>query len=131
MKGYKPTGFTYIEMLIVITIVGLCFVPLLQMFAQSMDEVEQYSDLGTALQLGREAMESVKNLRFTEAQIEAQGAIWIPPQKEPPVIVNQKGWRVRRSAVAHTDPLEVHVDVFRTEDLEHSLVEFATLIEDL
>ena len=62
MKGSK--GFTYIEMLIVIALMGLCFVPLLQLFTESMDEVQQYSDLGTAVQLGREAMEGVKNLRW-------------------------------------------------------------------
>ncbi|MBI4394921.1 MAG: type II secretion system protein [Candidatus Omnitrophica bacterium] len=131
MKAFNSAGFTYIEMLIVVTLVGLCFVPLLQMFAQSVDEVEQYSDLGTALQLGREAMESVKNLRFTEAQIESQQTVWAPSLKEPPLELNQKNWRVKRTAVERTNPLEVHVYVFRAEDLDRPLMEFASLIEDL
>ena len=125
------SGFTYIEMLIVVMLVGLCFVPLLQMFVQSVDEVEQYSELGTALQLGREAMESVKNLRLTESQIAAQGVVWTPPEKEPPLVMDKQSWRVKRTAIQHTDPLEVHVEVFRTENLGRSIVEFATLIEDL
>ncbi|MBI4372478.1 MAG: type II secretion system protein [Candidatus Omnitrophica bacterium] len=132
MKGFDSRGgFTYIEMLVVIMLVGLCFVPLLQMFAQSVDEVEQYSDLGTALQLGREAMESVKNLRFTEDQIESQGTVWTPPLKEEPLLLNHKRWRVERTTVSRTNPLEVHVHVFRAEDLKRPLIEFASLIEDL
>ncbi|MBI3999040.1 MAG: type II secretion system protein, partial [Candidatus Omnitrophica bacterium] len=86
------TGFTYIEMLVVVTLMALCFVPLLQMFTESMTQVGQYSELGTALQLGREAMEGVKNLRLTEAQIEAQGVVWFPPEKEPPLEMNHETW---------------------------------------
>ena len=129
MKASK--GFTYIEMLTVITLMALCFVPLLQMFTASVDEVVQYSDLGTAVQLGRDAMESVKNLRLTEAQIESQKSVWIPPEKEPPVSVNGKHWRVKRASIEGTDPLEIHVEVFREENLKRPLLELVTLIEDL
>lgn len=129
MKACK--GFTYIEMLVVIALMALCFVPILQMFTQSMDEVQQYSDTGTALQLGRDAMESVKNLRFTEAQIESQGMVWIPPEKDPPLVVNGKSWRIRRTPVPRTDPLEIRVQVFRVEDAEHPVLELVSLTEDL
>ena len=124
-------GFTYIEMLVVVSLLALCFVPLLQMFAQSMDEVSQYSDLGTALQLGREGMESVKNLRFTQVQIETQGTVWSPPEKDPPYDINGKQWRVKRTVVSNTDPLEVHIEVFRQQNLSRSVIELTTLIEDL
>ena len=125
------SGFTYIEMLVVITLIALCFVPLLQMFAQSVNEVEQYSELGTALQLGREGIEEVKNLRFTEAQIEAQGVVWSPPKDKPPFLINKQSWRIKRIPIAGSNPLEVHVEVFREENLEKSIVQFVTLIEDL
>ena len=125
------SGFTYIEMLIVISLVALCFVPLLQMFAQSVDEVEQYSDLGTALQLGRQGMEEVENFRLTEAQIESQAVIWSPPEDKPPLVINNRGWRIRRTPVSGSDPLEVHVDVFRSSDLNKPIVQFVSLIEDL
>jgi hypothetical protein len=46
----KNEGFTYIEMLTVVTLLALCFVPLLQMFVSSLDEVAQYSGFGTAAQ---------------------------------------------------------------------------------
>ena len=124
-------GFTYIEMLVVVSLLALCFVPLLQMFAQSMDEVSQYSDLGTAIQLGREGMESVENLRFTEEQIESQGAVWMPPEKEPPYEINGKQWRIKRTVVSNTAPLEIHIEVFRQQNLSRSVIELVTLIEDL
>ncbi len=124
-------GFTYIEMLVVISLLALCFVPLLQMFAQSLDEVSQYSDLGTAIQLGREGMEAVKNLRFTEEQIESQGAVWTPPESEAPYEINGKRWRIKRTVVSNTNPLEVHVEVFQDQNLTSSILELVTLIEDL
>lgn len=124
-------GFTYIEMLVVVALIALCFVPLLQMFTESVNEVRQYSTIGTALQLGREAMEAVKNLRLTETQIEAQGTVWSPDPKAPPLIVNGEEWKVKRSVVAHTDPLEIHVEIFLGADLKRPVLEFVTLIEDL
>ena len=130
-RNDRCQGFTYIEMLVVVSLLALCFVPLLQMFAQSMDEVSQYSDLGTALQLGREGMESVKNLRFTQEQIETQGTVWSPPEKDPPYDINGKQWRVERTVVSNTDPLEVHIEVFRQQNLSRSVIELTTLIEDL
>ena len=133
MQAFKKnkSGFTYIEMLVVISLLALCFVPLLQMFAQSMDEVSQYSDLGTAIQLGRESMEAIKNLRYTEDQIESQGTVWSPPENEPPMDINGKQWRVKRTIVENTNPLEVHVEVFRSQDPTHAIIELVTLLEDL
>ena len=125
------TGFTYIEMLVVIALVALCFVPLLQMFVGSMEEVSQYSDLGTAAQLGREMMEPLKNLRFTEAQIERTGSVWFPLESGPPFHMNQKDWRVKQLPIRGTNPLEVHIQVFRAEDLDHPLIDLVSLIEDL
>jgi len=125
------TGFTYIEMLVVVTLVGLCFVPLLQMFASSMDEVMQYSELGTATQIGHSKIERVKNLRMNEDQIEKMGTVWIPSAKEPPIKLNHKEWRVKREAIKGTDPLEIHISVFRDQDLLHPLIELVTLIEDV
>ena len=133
MKGFKfnKTGFTYIEMLVVIALVALCFVPLLQMFVRSLEEVGQYSELGTATQVGREVLERLKNLRLVEAQIERAGTVWFPPQSDPPLIVNQKDWRVKQTPIPGTDPLEIHVEVFRAKDLKKPLLELSTLIEDL
>ncbi len=124
-------GFTYIEMLTVIALMALCFVPILRMFTESVNEVRQYSDLGTAIQLGRDVMEEVKNFRLTEAQIESQGVVWIPGKKESPLILNGQHWKIKRSTIKHTDPLEVHVEVFREEDLNHPILKLESLIEDL
>src|SRR3989338_5701241 len=98
-------GFTYLEMLAVVTIVALCFVPLLRMFAQSVDEVLQYSELGTAVQLGRDQMEHVRNLRMSEDQMMNRGEVWIPSEKEPPQIVNKIKWRIKREPVSGTNQI--------------------------
>ena len=125
------SGFTYIEMLTVVTLMAVCFVPLLQMFTASIDEVRQYSDLGTALQLGRDAMERVKNLRLTEAQIESQGTVWYPQKEEEPLIMNGQEWKVKRSSIPDTNPLEIHVAVYQGDDLDHPALRLVTLVEDL
>jgi prepilin-type N-terminal cleavage/methylation domain-containing protein len=130
MKVCKQ-GFTYIEMLTVIALMALCFIPILRMFTESVYEVRLYSDMGTALQLGRDSMEAVKNLRLTEAQIESEGVVWYPPKNEPPITLNGQTWIVKRSVQRHTDPLEVRVEVFRTENLDQPILRLDSLIEDL
>ncbi len=125
------TGFTYIEMLVVVALVAICFVPLLHMFAQSMDEVMAYSTLGTATLLARDTMEEVKNIRLTKDQIRRTGEVWIPAQKDPPIEMNGTKWRIQRTAVSGTDPLEIRVAVFQYEDLSSPVVELVTIIEDV
>ena len=124
-------GFTYIEMLIVVALVAICFVPLLHMFVSSLEEVSQYSEMGTATQLGREALERVKNYRLSESQLERLGTLWLPPESESPLVFNHKDWRIKQTAVRGTDPLEIHIGVFRAKDLKNPVIELTTLVEDL
>lgn len=131
LSNKKNWGFTYIEMLIVVALVALCFVPLLQMFAKSVDEVLSYSTLGTAALLARDNLEEVKNYRLTKDQIKRTGEVWFPPEKEPPLEFNGAKWRIKRTAVSGTDPLEIRVDVYQADKLNKPLVELVTLIEDM
>ncbi|OGW79418.1 MAG: hypothetical protein A3G33_03515 [Omnitrophica bacterium RIFCSPLOWO2_12_FULL_44_17] len=133
MKAFRTaeSGFTYIEMLVVISLMALCFVPLLQMFTQSVSEVSQYTEVGIATQLGRNAMEHIKNYRGSKSQLMRMGEAWEPPVDKPPIELNDMKWRILRRPVSGTDPLEMHIEVFRAENLKKPLIDFVTLLEDL
>jgi type II secretory pathway pseudopilin PulG len=126
----RSHGFTYVEMLVVTTLIGLCFVPLLHMFVRSLHEVQSYSQLGTAMQLGRNEMETVKNLRLSAQQIAEAGVKWTPPLEEAPAEVNHGTWRVKRMPIDHTDPLEIWVEVYDAAELGKPVFQLVTLIED-
>lgn len=129
-------GYTLIEVLITLSVISIAFVPMMQMFSTSMVQADHVDDLTTARYLGQEAMERVRNLNQTEAQLEAAGEVWSPPLGEPPLEMNAKKWRVLRRAEHGTDPLEIRVQVFRagpSGDIRSGtepVLELVTLIED-
>ena len=125
------TGFSYIEMLITVVIISVCFFPLLRLFSTSIVSAVGASDLATAVNLAREEMEKIKNLNFTEMQLINMGNTFYPPLDEPPLTLNGQTWRVERVIVAGTDPLEVHVCVFKSDNMKKPLARLVTLIEDL
>lgn len=124
-------AFTYIEMMITVVIVAVCFVPLMNMFSSSIQEASYTGDKLTALNLAREEMEKVKNLNFTETQLLALGNTVIPPKTEPPLARNNAGWRITREFKEGSDPLEVKISVYRESKTPQKMVELITLIEDL
>lgn len=146
MKGFTPletivsrektkvslTGFTFIELLISLAVIAIAFVPLMQMFSTGLEQVYSVSELNTASFLAREAMEKLKNLNFTEAQIKALGDVWEPPLDEPALVLNERKWRVLRKVDKNSDPLEVRIMVYSEPITQGSkpTVELVTLIED-
>ncbi len=131
------TGFTFIEVLITLSIIAICFLPLMQMFSTSLEQVHITEDLTGGRYLAQEEMEQVKNSGFTEAQLSDLGDTWKPPLDQPPIDLNGRKWRVLRKIIKGTAPLEVHVQVYRvpeklrTEEFKKPIVELVTLIEDL
>ena len=145
-------GFTFIELLITLAVIAICFLPLMQMFSVSLEQVYVTNDLTTARYLVQEGMEKVKNLGFTEAQLEAIGDIWEPALDKPPLELNDRYWRTLRKIVKGTDPLEIRIQVYqiqrsevrgqksevrsqrsevRGQKSEKPVVEVVTLVEDL
>lgn len=130
-------GFTFIELLITLAVIAICFLPLMRMFSVSLEQVCVINDLTTARYLAQEGMEKVKNLGLTEAQLEDLGNIWEPALDKPLLELNGKHWRVFRKIVKGTDPLEVRIQVYqmtnqRTNELTNKpIVEVVTLVEDL
>lgn len=132
-------GFTFIEILLTLTIIAICFLPLMRMFSVSLEQADVSSDLTTARYLAQEGMEATKNLGFTEAQLADLGDIWQPPLDESPLELDGRYWRVLRKVVKGSDPLEIRVQVHKlsktpavkAKTQEGPLVEVVTLIEDL
>lgn len=132
-------GFTFIELLLTLLVMAVCFLPLMRMFSVSLEQAYINTDLTTARFLAQAQMEKVKNLGFTEAQIEALGDIWEPDMDEPAMELNGNKWRVRRKIIQGTDPLEVRVQVYQEQNSRRKIktesfkpvIELVTLIEDL
>lgn len=130
-------GFTFIEVLITLSVIAICFLPLMRMFSTSLEQVYLTEDLTCGRYLAQEEIERVKNSGFTEAQLSDLGDIWKPPLDEPPLDLNGRKWRVLRKIIKGTTPLEVQVQVYRVSvkpsktELKQPVVELVTLIEDL
>lgn len=133
MKSRK--GFTFIELLIALAVMAICFLPLMRMFTVALEQTREAEDLSVAQGLAREEMERLKNLNFTEAQLESIGDVWQPPLDKPPLILNEKRWRALRKIVKGTSPLEVHILVYedtqQTGQAVKPTIELVTLIGDL
>ena len=119
-------GFTYIELIITLAVIAICFVPLTRMFSRNIEETVYLGNLVTAMGLARQEMEKTKNLAFTEKQIEDMGDI-----RHPEIIMNDISWHVERDIIDGTDPLEVRVRVYREGGFDKPMVELVTLFEDL
>jgi len=133
----RNNAFTFIELLITLAVITICFLPLMRMFSVSLEQVYVTEDLTTARYLAQEGMEKVKNLGFTEAQLEDLGDIWEPPLAQPPLELNGKYWRSLRKIVKGTDPLEIRIQVYQitgkpaNRQTGKPITEVVTLMEDL
>ena len=123
MKPNHCRGFTFVEILIALTLLAVVAAPLLQMFAVSVEQVAYADDLRTALDLAREEVEKVKNLALTENQLKALGnAI------SPPIRLNQRVWYAVRVVDPVASPLEIQVYVFRERLTDPPIVSLATIV---
>ncbi len=124
-------GFTFIEILITLTVIAVLFVPVMQLFSSSLYSTSENLDRITAMNLAQSEMERTINLNMTKEQIKRIGTQIFPPLGEPPYFLNKSHWRVQREVVEDTDPLEVRVKVFRDGQPEKSMITLVTLIEDM
>ena len=124
-------GFTFIEILITLTVIGLLFVPVMQLFSNSLYSTSENLDRITAMNLAQSEMERTINLNMTKAQIKKIGTQIFPPLGEPPFDINKSLWRVQREVVEDSDPLEVSVKVFKESQPDKVLISLTTLIEDM
>ena len=114
MKNNRK-GFTFIELLITLILIGICFLPLMNMFSVSLQQNNQTSDLTIARYLAQEGMEKMKNRHLTVSQLKQSGDVWEPSLTEAPLMVDGKSWRVLRKLFV-AEPLELRIQVFRVDD---------------
>jgi prepilin-type N-terminal cleavage/methylation domain-containing protein len=126
-------GFTFIELLISLSVIAIAFVPLMQMFSTALEQVYYTSELSTSCFLAQEGMEKLKNLNFTKAQIKDLGDVWEPALDKPALEFNERKWRILHRVNKNSDPLEVRVLVFQEpiSPTSKPVLELVTLIEDL
>lgn len=133
----RNTGFTFIELLITLAVIAICFLPLMRMFTAGIEQAHEISSLSTARYLAQLGMEELKNSGFTQRQLEETGDIWEPALDNPPYSINGKNWRIQRKVSRGSDPLEVHVLVYEVTEKgvlalnETPVVDLVLLLEDL
>ena len=109
-------GFTYIELLITLTVMAVLFVPVMQLFSHSLMASSTSQDLMTATNLARWGMERIKNLNATKKQLSEIGDVMYPPADKEPLELNGMKWRIKRKIKKGSDPLEVRVHVYIVGD---------------
>lgn len=128
-------AFTFIEILITLALIAICFLPLTRMFSTALEQTCVISNLTVARYLAQEGMEKIKNLNFTESQLKDLGDVWEPPLDKPPLLLNENKWRVLRKIIKESNPLEIHIQVYQEESVKTKeggpIVEVVTLVEDL
>ncbi|MCK5306932.1 MAG: prepilin-type N-terminal cleavage/methylation domain-containing protein [Candidatus Omnitrophica bacterium] len=131
VKKNFTTGFSFIELLITLAILGLLFVPVMQLFSHSLYCTASCQELITATNLAKWEMERIKNLNFTKEQLKKTGSLVYPPLDEAPLEMNKLCWRIKREVIVNSDPVEVRVSVFRQEKQDEPIIVLVTLIEDM
>lgn len=126
----KRLGFTFVEIILAITVMAIAFMPILNLFTTAVEQINLTNELSAALNLGREGMEMVRNLNLPVERLELQQESYYPPYKEPPLVVNNIEFRIHTVIHAGTRPLQVDVRVFR-EGADEPILELTTLFEDL
>jgi type II secretory pathway pseudopilin PulG len=127
----RAGGFTFIEILMTLTVIALLFVPVMQLFSNSMIATAQNLERITAVNLAQSEMERTINLNMTKAQLKRIGTQIIPPLDKDPYEVNNVKWRVEREIVENTDPLEIRIKVYRDGEPQRVMIALVTLIEDM
>ena len=124
-------GFTFIEILMTLAIVGVLFVPVMQLFSNSLYATNHNEAMITAMNLAQSEIERTINLNLTKAQLQELGTQVIPPLNEKPLELNKSFWRMKREIIPETDPIEVHVLVYQEGHENKPLVTLVTLVEDM
>ncbi len=126
----RKGAFTYVELLIALTLIGIIFLPTMQLFSQSLYSVNLSRDMITATNLAKWHMEKMKNLTITKMDFLEMGDQIYPPENTKPFELNGAAWRIHTEVIEDSNPLEIIVSVYRDGEPETPLITLVTLIED-
>jgi len=118
MSGHRAheAGFTLVEALLALTLLGISVVPLLQLYSASLGELLAAEERSVAISLAEREMERMRALGSDEARLRADGAVCEPPVGQLPERLGGASWRACRALDAASDPLELRIEVFRVAD---------------
>lgn len=126
----RPSGFTFVEILVTLSILAMLFVPMMRLFTSGMEAANASRDLITAVSLAKWEMERTKNLGASVERLTEEGAVVVfPAPEELPLALNGRSWRIHRLLKTASDPLEVAVEVTREGETEPR-VRLVTLLAD-
>ena len=114
-----------------LTIIAVLFIPVMQLFSNSLYFTSENLDRITAMNLAQSEMERTINLNLTKEQIKKAGTQVFPPLEEKPYEINRGRWRVERDVVEDSDPLEISVKVFHDGQPDKVIITLVTLVEDM
>ena len=124
-------GFTFVEILIAMTLIAIIFIPLMQMFTTAMENITYAKVMTTAVSIGRAHMERVKNLNLPEDRLrKLSSPHFFPPIDQPAMEINKTYWRVKRVIDKNSDPVKVDIFVYE-EDESEPVYTLSTLFEDI
>ena len=123
-SSMNKRGFTFVEIILTLVILAITAVPLMQMFSTAVEQTGTVDELRTALDLGREEIEKLKNLAFTEDQIKAIGNV-----VSPPIVLNRTVFYTVRVVDQDESPLQVTVYVFRDSLANAPLLSLFTVMK--
>ncbi|MBI3615772.1 MAG: prepilin-type N-terminal cleavage/methylation domain-containing protein [Candidatus Omnitrophica bacterium] len=116
-------GFTFIEILLTLLIISIAAMPLMRLFATAIEQADMVDELRTALDLGREEVEKIKNLSLSEEQLKAIGNV-----VSPPIVLNKTLWFTVRIVDPDEKPMKVTVYVLRDSLASKPVVSFVTIV---
>lgn len=130
-KKTMQRGFTFIEIMIAISLMAILFLPLMQLFTHSVLQTQESMDTITATNLAKSYMERTLNLHLSKKQLHSLGDDVYPALTEDPLVMNKTRWRISRTIVRDRSPLEIRIAVARENELENPVMTLVTLYEDL
>jgi len=115
-------GFTFVELLAAIAVIGMLFIPLLHMFTAGLRTLEVASLHQRAVDL---AVEELERLRLGDATAREPASIEKQIQDE-----DGRAWTVRRQSEPHPDAIELRIQVFQGAGRETPEFELVTFQSD-
>lgn len=123
---HRQRGFTFIELLMTLLLIGITFVPMLNMFGHGLNLLNEARKHQTAIDLALEELDRIELEDLSSAELRALGTIEQPTRQ-----IDGADWKVHRIITTGSDPLEMRIRVFMGEELEKPEFELVTYINDL
>ena len=115
----KKKGFTLLEMVLVLAVISLGFLPLVLLFSSGVTASSDVSRTNQAISLVQQKMEAIKNLSFTDVvtSSEAQGTINGFPLFSRSVDVNEDITNLKQVTVRVSWPMATGFSSFEAATL--------------